>query len=173
MASGCHSGDDMSIIWLDTDTINWTDTDDVIWTDWYFIPVIVEFEALEPKYLIYAKDEKYGLKDVGLRYQFATTEIQKIEKDSKQNIWAFAWDAHTGGDVTISSVTFKVFDADDASVQASDTATIVDNATATPDFYGLVDSTDAAFVVGSSYYVRFTITVTPEVMFYDVWFEII
>jgi hypothetical protein len=70
-------------------------------------------------------------------------------------------------------VTFEVFDADDSSVQASDDATIVDNGTATPDFYGLVDTTAAAFVVGSSYYARFTITIGTEILFYYVWFMVI
>lgn len=96
----------------------------------------------------------------------------EIEKNAKENVWAYGWDAHTGADVTLTSVTFEVFDADDSSVQDSADATIVDNATETPDFYGLVDTTAVAFVAGSGYYVRFTITITPEVLFYDVWVTI-
>ena len=77
-----------------------------------------------------------------------------------------------GGTVTVSSYTFEVFDKDDTSVQASDTASISGNGTAEVKIYGLVDTTAAAFVAGSSYYVRFTYVIGSETDFEDVWITI-
>lgn len=142
--------------------------------DIFYQAGIPRIKALEPKHLFFGKDTRYKLESKEPKYKFAThgVGIQKITKNEKENVWAYAWDAHTSGNVTLTSVTFEVFDADDVSVQGSDDATIVDNGTPTPDIYGLVDTTDAAFVVGSSYYVRFTITIGSELRFHDEWFEV-
>ena len=89
--------------------------------------------------------------------------MQHIRKNAKENVWIEGYDDHTAGTVTVASATFQVFDADDASVQASASATIADNTTTTPDVYGLVDTSVAAFVNGSAYKVEFVVTIGSEV----------
>ncbi len=83
---------------------------------------------------------------------------QVIKKNEVEKVWIETWDDHKGEDVTVSSATFQVFDSDGVSVQVSANATIVDNTTETPDMYGPVDTTVAAFVVGNRYAVRFVVT---------------
>ena len=65
--------------------------------------------------------------------------------------------------VTVDSATFEVFDSDDASIQASGSATIGDNISTTVDVYGLVNTTAAAGDTSwddqGSYYVKFTIVI--------------
>jgi hypothetical protein len=88
---------------------------------------------------------------------------QVVKKNEEEKIWIETWDDHKGEDVTVSSAIFQVFDSVGVSVQASANATIVDNDTKTPDIYGLVDTTDDAFVVGDSYKVRFVVTIGDDV----------
>ena len=77
-----------------------------------------------------------------------------------------------GGTATVSTYTFEVFDKDDTSVQASATASISGNGTAEVKIYGLVDTTDDGFVVGSSYYVLFTYIIGSETLKKTDWFKI-
>lgn len=78
--------------------------------------------------------------------------------------------ADDGSTVTISTYTYEVFDADDTSVQASATAGIANNGTATVELYGNVDTTAAVFVVGSSFYVLYTYVIGSETFKKPDWF---
>jgi hypothetical protein len=88
--------------------------------------------------------------------------VQEISKTSKENVWIWGEDIHTGAVVTIDSATFEVFDADASSVQGSAAATLSDNGTATPDIYGLVDCTAAGFTAEEYYEVLFIMTIGTE-----------
>lgn len=84
---------------------------------------------------------------------------QVLKKNEVDGIHIESWDDHTGASITIASATFEVFDLDGTTVQASASATITDNSSATPDISGEVDTTVAGFVVGSDYYVQFVVTI--------------
>jgi len=85
-----------------------------------------------------------------------------LTKGDKANIFCTAWDQHKGDDVTISSAVFEVFDAGHNSVQDEGAASIQDNGTATPDVYGLIDTTQDSFTSGG-YYVLYTVTIGSDV----------
>lgn len=72
--------------------------------------------------------------------------------------------AEDGSVVTISSYVFEVFDSDDSSVQAEAVAGIGDNGTAAVELYGSVDTSDAAFVKDSGYYVLYTYVIGSETL---------
>jgi hypothetical protein len=93
---------------------------------------------------------------------------QYIDKSGMENVYAYGWDDHTGGNVTLTSATFEVFDMDGASVQGVAAATISDNGTATPDIYGLVDCRTANFTDTEYYDVKYLITVGNEIYGYTV-----
>jgi hypothetical protein len=88
---------------------------------------------------------------------------QYISKSGKEDVWIYGEDQHTGSTVTITSATFQVFDKDGVSVQASASATLSDNGTATPDIYGLVDCTASGSTDGDYYDVLFLITIGSEI----------
>jgi hypothetical protein len=88
---------------------------------------------------------------------------QYISKSGKEDVWIYGEDKHAGGNVTLTSATFQVFDKDKVSVQAQAAATLSDNGTATPDVYGLVDCTAAGFTDGEYYDVLFLITIGSEI----------
>lgn len=90
-------------------------------------------------------------------------DVQCIAKTGKENVWIYAKDLHSGGNITIDSATFEVFDADGSSVQGSASATLADNGTATPDVYGLVDCTASGFTAGEYYEVQFLVTIGAEI----------
>lgn len=94
--------------------------------------------------------------------------IKNEKKDSRIEVTA----SDGSSTVTVSSYVFQVYDADDTSVQAEATASISGNGTATVELYGLVDTTDDAFVVGSSYYVLYTYVIGSETYMLQDWFII-
>lgn len=91
-------------------------------------------------------------------------KVLDIAKTEAEDAWIYGQDEHTGGAVTIDSATFEVFDVAGVSVQASDTATIVDNGTATPDVKGLVDCRESGFTSGEYYEALFTVNIGNEVL---------
>ena len=95
------------------------------------------------------------------------TCIKNEIKDSRIEITA-----DDGSTVTISTYTYEVFDADGTSVQASATAGIANNGTAAVELYGNVDTSAAAFVVGSSYYVLYTYVIGSETLKLEDWFVV-
>ena len=90
--------------------------------------------------------------------------MQFMRKNSIENVWIEGWDDHDGGNVSLTSATFQVFDSDDSSVQASTGATISSNGTTLPKVRGLVDTTEAAFVANGAYKVEFVVVVGDETL---------
>ncbi len=89
------------------------------------------------------------------------------EKNEIKNAWiqieeregeTFTVDTGAGNTV------FDVVDGEDVVKQASADATVSDNNTALVKVRGLVDTTVAGFVDGSSYKIRFTVTIGSEVL---------
>jgi len=98
--------------------------------------------------------------------------METIIKNGKENIWITV-NERDGGTVTVTSATFQVFDSSDTSVQASASATIADNSTASPDIYGLVDTSVAGFVACNTYYVLFLVTIGTEVLPFERAFKVV
>lgn len=70
-----------------------------------------------------------------------------------------------GATLTVATAVFEVFDTASGSVQAEGNATITDNGTAEVILSGLVDSTDAGFVIDSDYEILFTYTIGSQTKF--------
>lgn len=87
--------------------------------------------------------------------------MRRFDKDEIKPSWMQVTE-RDGGTVTIATANFEVFDSSGTSVQASGTATPHDNGTTLVKLSGLVDTTVAAFVAGSSYEVKFTYTIGSE-----------
>lgn len=85
--------------------------------------------------------------------------MESIIKNAIEDFYCYV-DERDGGTVDVSSATYEVFDSDDVSVQASASASIEDNGTATPDIYGSVDTTASDFVACNTYYVLFSVTMS-------------
>jgi hypothetical protein len=86
-----------------------------------------------------------------------------INKNEKKDAYISVKDKHAGGNVTVASATFEVFDMIGVSKQGSASATIGDNGTATPDIYGLVDATAGAIVAGVDHEIVFTVTIGTQI----------
>lgn len=84
-----------------------------------------------------------------------------FNKNEKSDVWNLV-EERDGGTVTFTTYTFEVFDMDDVSVQASATASLSGDGTATAYIYGLVDTTDSGFVEGSQYQVKFLYNIGSE-----------
>lgn len=67
-----------------------------------------------------------------------------------------------GASLTIATAVFEVFDTAGASVQAEGNATITNNTTAEVTLSGLIDTTDAGFVIDSDYEILFTYTIGSQ-----------
>jgi len=81
-----------------------------------------------------------------------------FEKNEIKPVWITVYE-RDGATVTVATADFEVFDTAGASKQASASATITDNGTATPDISGVVDTSVAAFTAGSTYKVQFTVVI--------------
>lgn len=84
--------------------------------------------------------------------------IKGVTQDARIRITEAA-----GAVLTVSAAVFEVFDTAGASVQAEGNATITDNGTSKVILSGLVDTTDAGFVINSDYEVLFTYTIGSQV----------
>ena len=106
------------------------------------------------QYAIYTLDFQYYI-------QAITSPWTKFEKSEKKNIWILVKE-RDGNSVTATAFVFDVVDSDDSVVQAEVSASVSGNASTSLKVYGLVDTTAAGFVDGSSYKVRFTVTIGDE-----------
>ena len=84
-----------------------------------------------------------------------------FEKGEIKNVW-IQIDERDLGTVTTSAQTFDVVDGDDVEIQASGNASVQNNGTSLVQVYGLVNTSVAAFVAGTAYKVRFTVTIGAE-----------
>lgn len=84
-----------------------------------------------------------------------------FEKGEIKNVWTQI-DERDRGTVTTSAQTFDVVDGDGAEIQASGNASVQNNGSALVQVFGLVDTSVAAFVDGTAYKVRFTVTIGSE-----------
>jgi len=87
-----------------------------------------------------------------------------FEKNEIKNVWVQI-EERDQGTVTITTgadTIFDVVDEDNTVVQASAQASVSNNGTALVKLYGLVDTTAAEFVDGSTYKVRFTAKIGAE-----------
>ncbi len=69
-----------------------------------------------------------------------------------------------GALVTVTSPLMEVFSDDGTSIQAEAGASLDNNGTAAVTIYGLVDTTDSAFIDGEWVKARFTFTIGDEVL---------
>ncbi len=83
------------------------------------------------------------------------------EKNEIKNTW-IQIEERDGESITVTSQTFDVIAADDTVIQASGNASVVNNNTALVRIFGLIDTTVAGFVDGTTYKVRFTIVIGAE-----------
>jgi len=67
-----------------------------------------------------------------------------------------------GASLTVATAVFEVFDTAGASVQTEGNATITDNSSVKVILEGLIDTTDAGFIIDSDYEVLFTYTISSD-----------
>jgi len=80
----------------------------------------------------------------------------RINKNETKNAYVSIKDNHGGGNVTVGSQTYEIFDLDGNSVIGSSSAEIDDNGTSTPDIYGAIVGANASLVADTRYEVIFT-----------------
>ena len=68
------------------------------------------------------------------------------------------------GTVTVTDATFLVMNSSDTTIQASASATILNNTTTEVEVYGLVDTTPVTFVDGEWVKCQFTITIDDVIL---------
>lgn len=120
---------------------------------------------LPDKYILSDLPDKFAFSERGDRYSFVDLDgeqAMRINKNETKKAYISAKDDHKGESVTITSATYEVFDLDGTSIKASASATIVDNSTTTPDVYGEINATGAAFVAGTEYEIIFTVIINGE-----------
>lgn len=84
-----------------------------------------------------------------------------FEKGEIKNVW-IQFEERDAGTITTSAQTFDVVDGDDVEIQASGNASVQNNGTSLVQVFGKIDTSVSAFVDGTAYKVRFTVTIGAE-----------